>query len=233
LFRTIQQQYFPRFWDFYHIGMTPAAEVSPTLPVNKRNIFSAYRLTELPPRLVLQPSLLDTSRDDSNACVLPNHAFSCVIKTMGPEKQFYTPVTGVQVRLVPTKDNELLLQYDIPISTEYLSNPILVLPGSDPELPIEQEPDCKYVFTPRRFVATVTYGGNPQDAEITTLRKKLYDQVTKDGYKPVVDTSGRPKFFFTINSIKACYTDEGLGMAVYEWRPQFTNPNEIGIEIEI
>jgi hypothetical protein len=36
-----------------------------------------------------------------------------------------------------------------------------------------------------------------------------------------------------MNSIKACYTNEGLGMAVYEWRPQFTTPNEIGIELEL
>ena len=232
LFRTVQEQFFPRFWDFYHIGMTPVAEVSPTFPVAKQNPFSSYRILDVPPQVVLQPSQLDTNRDDANASILPNHAYSCVIRTMGPEKQFYTPVTGVQVRLLPSKDSKLLLQWSIPLSTEYLSNPVLVLPGPDPELPAALEPNCEYVFMPRRRVATISYGGNPQDPEISALRKKLFDQVAKDGYKPMMDASGRPIFFFTMNAIKACFSAEGLGMAVYEWRPQFSKPNEIGIELE-
>jgi hypothetical protein len=232
LLRTIQEQFFPRFWDLYHIGMTPVAEVSPTFPAPKLNPFSNYRILDVPPRVVLQPSQLDTNREDANASILPNHAYSCVIKTMGPEKQFYTPVSGVQVRLLPTKDSNLQLQWSIPISTEYLSNPVLVLPGPDPEVPETLKPTCEYSFKSRRRVATIAYGGSPQDPEITKLRKELYDQVTKDGYKPLMDSSGRPIFFFTMNAIKACYTDEGLGMAVYEWRPQLTKPNEIGIELE-
>jgi hypothetical protein len=232
LLRTIQKQFFPRFWDLYHIGMTPVAEVSPTFPVPKRNLFASYRILDIPPRVILQPSQFDTNREDANASILPNHAYSCVIKTMGPEKQFYTPVTGVQVRLLPTQDTKLQLQWSIPISTEYLSNPVLVLPGPDPEIPETLEPTCDYVFQSHRRVATIAYGGSPQDPEISKLRKELYDKVTQDGYKPLMDASGRPIFFFTTNAIKACYTDEGLGMAVYEWRPQFTKSNEIGIELE-
>lgn len=236
LLPTIQQQILPRFWDLYHIGMTPAAEVSPKLPSDnsKCGIFSSYTLAELPPRLVLRPTQLDLGgRDDSNAAIIPNHAFSCVIKTMGPTKQGFTPVTGVQVQLVPSGDgSQLKLQWSIPLATEYASNPILALPGSDPEMDVRADPACQYVFQPRRRVAYITYGGGPQDATIADVRKKLYEQVVQDGLKPILDATGRPQFFFAMNSVKACYTAQGLGMVVYEWRPQLTNPNDVGIELE-
>jgi len=106
-------------------------------------------------------------------------------------------------------------------------------------LPQEEEnddetTDCRYVFENRRRIATVRYGGDPQDEQIATVRQKLYEQVvTRDGQSPKLDENGRPIFFFVQNSVKACYTNEGLGMAVYEWRPQFTKPNEVGIELEV
>jgi hypothetical protein len=233
LLPTIQKQILPRLWDLYHIGMTPTAELSPKLNERAGGLFSGYTVAERPPRLVLQPTLLDLgSREDFNAGILPNHAFSCVIKTMGPTKQRFTPVTGVQVQLIPGNAG-LKLQWSIPIAVEYASNPVLVLPGSDHELDNRAAPACSYMLQPRRKVATVPYGGGPQDAAISDMRKKLYEQVVKDGLKPVLDSSGRPIFFFTMNSVKACYTEEGLGMAVYEWRPQFTQPNDVGIELEL
>jgi hypothetical protein len=44
--------------------------------------------------------------------------------------------------------------------------------------------------------------------------------------------TNRPIFFYINDVAKACYTQEGLGMAVYEWRPSFTQPNHIGLELE-
>ena len=169
---------------------------------------------------------------------------------MGPGKQFYTPATGVQVRLIPNNNNKQnqrrrQIQWNIPIATEYVSNPILQLPPqidtnncNDHEFTVDDidtlQPTCQYTYIPRRFVATIPYAGTPQDTDITKVRKQLYDQIIRDGYQPKMDQNNqRPMFFFTMNSIKACYTNEGLGMAVYEWRPQFTKPNEIGIELEI
>ncbi len=256
-FGGILRQYLPRFWDVYHIGMTAAAEVSPIISIGKKWttwLTSSYQLREIPPRIVVQASINDSDeRDDYNASILPNHAFTCVIKTMGPEKQFYTPTTGVQVRLIPRQDGDddqnrrrrLQIQWNIPIATEYVSNPILQMPPlvdasncDDHEFTIEDleqyQPTCQYTYVPRRFVATIPYAGKPQDSDITKVRKELYDQVIRDGYQPKMDPKNqRPIFFFTMNSVKACYTNEGLGMAVYEWRPQFTKPNEIGIELEI
>ena len=82
-------------------------------------------------------------------------------------------------------------------------------------------------------MATVAYGGNgPQDAEIANVRKRLYESVVKDGLQPKLDENGRPIFFFWQNGVKACYTEEGLGMAVYEWRPTFAKSDEVGIELE-
>jgi hypothetical protein len=246
LFTTILRQFFPRFWDVYHIGMTPAAEISPRIssPTNQRrrnNILATYEIKDIPPRVVMQPTIIDIDREDNNAATIPNHAFTCIIKTMGPEKQFYIPVTGVQVRIQPIESSnnnnqqqQLQIQWYIPIATEYVSNPILQLPNGDVEISVEQQPTCQYIYVPQRCIATIPYGGNPQDSEVTKIRKQLYDQVIKDGYIPKTDPrSKRPIFFFIMNSIKACYTNEGLGMAVYEWRPQFTKPNEIGIELEL
>jgi hypothetical protein len=170
LFGTIRKQFFPRFWDVYHIGMTPAAETLPTIPKQKRNIFSNYGTYEIPPRIMVQPTQTDSDREDCNASIVPNHAFTCIIKTMGPEKQFYTPVNGVQVRLMPNTNNngnrngELQIQWNVPIATEYISNPILQLPrngiydddddGNDDETEFESvdhnvPPQCRYAFVQR------------------------------------------------------------------------------------
>jgi hypothetical protein len=232
----------------YHIGMTPAAEILVPLYSSRPGgglWSSAYTLQEYAPRLVLQPSMLDWgSRDDGNAAVLPNHAFSCVISTMGPTKQRYTPVSGVQVQLLQgtagntataasaTSKSPLELQWQIPVATEYASNLVLSVPNVDSENERDQA-SCRYIYLPRRKVATVPYGGSPQDVGISEIRKRLYEQVVKDGLRPKLDEFGRPLFFFAMNSIKACYCENGLGMAVYEWRPQFTRPNEVGIELEL
>jgi Ni,Fe-hydrogenase I small subunit len=79
----------------------------------------------------------------------------------------------------------------------------------------------------------VPYGGFPQDPEVPGIRKKLYEQVMKDGLKPKLDENNRPQFFFRQNNVKACYTEGGLGMSVYEWRPKFVESNEVGIELEL
>ena len=98
----------------------------------------------------------------------------------------------------------------------------------------DSQRDCRLVFQPRRRIATIPYGGDPQDEEIAAVRQKLYEQVVvRDGHKPKTDTNGRPVFFFVQNAVKACYTEEGMGMVVYEWRPQFTQPSEVGIELEL
>ena len=77
------------------------------------------------------------------------------------------------------------------------------------------------------------FGGMPQDVEVAEVRKKLFDQVVKDGLRPKLD-NGKPMFFFLQNDAKACFTAEGgLGMAVYDWRPRFAESNEVGIELEL
>jgi hypothetical protein len=139
----------------------------------------------------------------------------------------------VEVQILPQRGGPLKLRWNVPVATEYLSNPVLTLPGPDWEQDEAARAACQYQWLPRRKVATVAYGGSPQDPAVTELRKKLYEQVTKDGLKPKVDDNGRPIFFFLQNAVKACYTQEGLGMAVYEWRPRFVKPNEVGIELEL
>ena len=229
---AISPQVSPRFWDFYHIGMTPSAELMPRLS-QKKGFLSDYNVFDIPSRLVTSPTVLDVGdRDDRNAQTVPNHAFSCVIKTMGPTKQRYVPTSPVQVQIVPGGER-LLLKWSIPLSVEFQSNPQLPLPGDDPEALPGSMPECGYEFQPRRRVATVKYGGNPQDVEVTEIRRKLYGAVVKDGLKPKLDESGRPQFFFLQNTVKACYTEGGLGMCVYEWRPDSVKPDEIGIELEL
>jgi hypothetical protein len=95
---------------------------------------------------------------------------------------------------------------------------------------------CNYSLRPNRLVATLPYGGNPQDEEVTQLRRQLYQEVVeRDGFRPKLDpVTNRPMFFFWMNDAKACFTREGgLGMAVYEWRADWAKSNEVGIELEL
>jgi hypothetical protein len=57
--------------------------------------------------------------------------------------------------------------------------------------------------------------------------------VVKDGLTPKLDPAGRPQFFFWSNNVKNCYTETGLGMAVYEYRGKWAKSNEVGIELEV
>ena len=230
---TIYPQLLPRFWDLFHIGMTPSAELCPLL--DQTPLFKSYKIYQIPPRLVYQPSILDDGdREDANAATLPNHCFCEVIKTMGPSRQRYIPTSPIEVQLLRSP----LLQttrivWTIPLSIELQTNPILPLPGVDEETLPEVMPETKYIYQERRKVATVPYGGYPQDLEVTALRKKLYDQVIKDGLTPKLDENARPQFFFRQHNVKACYTEGGLGMSVYEWRPKFIETNEVGMELEL
>lgn len=300
----------PRFWDVYHIGMTPCAELDarydalpPSLSFQlsslssetsqslsmtnqikqqqgKRRIFSEYNLAYLPPRLVTQPSFIDTNgRDGRAAQALPNHAFTTAIRTMGPRKDKFVPVSPVEVSISKVDDAVgSLVRWTIPVPPEFASNLVLPLPviGSNDDEDEDEDEDginyvppstltinsdgrpiftppatasrtnrpppippvelaCQYALRPTRFVATLPYSGNPQDEEVTAIRKRLYDMVVeRDGYKPKLDpVTKRPIFFYLMNDTKACFTRQGgLGMAVYEWRAKWSKSNEVGIELE-
>jgi hypothetical protein len=229
LLGTIASQVIPRFWDTYHIGMTPSAECMPKIAAPTPP-FSAYSVYEIMPRLVYTPSRLDTTnREDAYAEIIPNHAFTCLIKTMGPKRQRYIPTSPLEVRV---DRNPARIAWNIPIAVELCTNAVLPLPGEDPETRPEALPEVEYEFQPRRRVATIPYGGAPQDADVAEVRKQLYEKVVKDGFPPKLK-DGRPQFFFLQNNAKACYTDEGLGMGVYDWRPKSAKANEVGIELEL
>lgn len=245
LFACIRDQILPRFWDVYHIGMTPSAELSPTIPEKTSSLLSNYRLSRLPPRWYIQATMLDLgSREDANAAMVPNHAFGCVIKTMGPQKQRFVPTSPTQVQInllreTYNQQQQRQLQWLIPMSVEYIARKGQAMSLPIPDFYVEEtdnpecEPQCSFVWNGERRIATVAYGGGPQDADITDVRKRLYDKVISDGLRPKLDASGRPCFLFFQHTVKTCFTPEGLGMAVYEWRPQFIKPNEVGIELEV
>lgn len=226
----------PRFWDIYHFGMAPSAELSPL--ISKKGgggLFNRYSVSTMPPRLVYQPELLDLGeREDGAAGVVPNHAFCEYIKTAGPYRQRYVTTSPVEVQIVRSPNTKKpRLKFTLPISVEMQTNPTLPLPGDDPETSPEAEAKAEYTWQSARTVATVPYGGNPQDDKVVELRKQLYDAVVKDGLTPKTDSEGRPVFFFLSYDTKACYTAEsGLGMCVYEYRAQFMNSQRVGIELE-
>jgi hypothetical protein len=251
-----------------------------------RGLFSNYRLSYLPPRLVMVPSLVDANgRDGRAAQALPNHAFTTAIKTMGPNKERFVPVTPVEVSISKAMSDDdggegggSLVRWTVPVPPEFASRIALPLPaiGDDddddddddreggtgvesPPLAITasgrkrftppytpgrtnrpppippSSPSCEYALRPTRLVATLPYAGNPQDEDVTTLRRRLYSEaVERDGHVPKLDPdTGRPIFFFWMNDAKACFTRVGgLGMAVYEWRAGWSKSNEIGIELE-
>eukprot|EP00804_Cyclotella_cryptica_P013971 CCRYP_002493-RA/>CCRYP_002493-RA protein AED:0.26 eAED:0.26 QI:0/0/0/1/0/0.5/2/0/577 len=294
---SLSSQLPPRFWDMYHIGMTPSAELDPRythvasdglaydsskniVPSTrgKRGMFSSYRLSYLPSRIVTEPSLIDTNgRDVRMAQALPNHGFTTAIKTMGPNKESFVPVSPIEVSISKSTEGEgSLITWSVPLPPQFASRLVLPLPsmegeewGDDDDGDNEAEegptkelatanlngksplsfrrittprPDppkalkCNYALRPNRLVATLPYGGNPQDEEVTQLRRQLYQEVVeRDGFRPKLDpVTQRPIFFFWMNDAKACFTREGgLGMAVYEWRADWAKSNEVGIELEL
>eukprot|EP00559_Dactyliosolen_fragilissimus_P001757 CAMPEP_0184862506 /NCGR_PEP_ID=MMETSP0580-20130426/6962_1 /TAXON_ID=1118495 /ORGANISM="Dactyliosolen fragilissimus" /LENGTH=661 /DNA_ID=CAMNT_0027360409 /DNA_START=125 /DNA_END=2110 /DNA_ORIENTATION=+ len=274
IFNAINHQISPRFWDLYHISMTPSAELMPRLtpPPNAQTSITSkltnkYQIFQIPPRLVLRPSLLDikSTRDDREAQAIPNHAFTSIIRTSGPKTQRYITTGPVEVSISRTtshkntspaddasnpnlnkntntnRPSSSTISWNIPLPPEFVSySNTLPLPNTktdhDNDLgSITTNHKCNYEYQPTRLVATMKFGGNPQDEEVSKVRKELYELIIKEGRcKPKLDSTGRPCFFFLQNDAKACFTaDGGLGMAVYDWRPQFAKCNEIGIELEI
>jgi hypothetical protein len=236
LLSLLGDQITPRFWDWYHIGMTPSAEQVPRQIVAKIGGVTIYKI---PSQLVATPTVIETgTRENRHAQMVPNHAFTCIIRTMGTKKNSYVPTTPVEVQIgrnsmESDNDDRLLLSWSIPLSTQFQAvNENLRLPVEDNSEDVEGSfPTCDYNWLPRRQVATIKYGGNVQDPEISDIRKKLFEKVTKEGWKPKLDRNGKPKFFFWQNDVKACYIEDGLGMCVYEWRPKFADSNEVGIEL--
>ena len=73
LLSAIVPQVLPRFWDTYHIGMTPSAERTPQLSVSA-GLLKKYRLYEIMPRLVYHPTLVGYGQ--SRGCLCPSHSQS-------------------------------------------------------------------------------------------------------------------------------------------------------------
>jgi len=236
LLSLLGNQIIPRFWDWYHIGMTPSAEQMPRQIVAKSEGITVYKI---PPQLVAKPTIVETgTRENRHAQMVPNHTFTCIIRTMGAKKNNYVPTTPVEVQIGRNKgnnDDRLLLSWSIPLSTRFQAvNENLLLPLEDNPEDIEGSfPSCNYDWASLRQVATTKYGGNAQDPEISDIRKKLYENVIKKGLKPKFDEYGKPFFFFWQNDVKACYIEDGLGMCVYDWRPKFAQSNEVGIELTV
>jgi hypothetical protein len=239
LLSLLGDQITPRFWDWYHIGMTPSAEEMPRQVLAKKGGLTVYKI---PPQLVAAPTIIETgTRENRHAQMVPNHAFTCIIRTMGPKKNIFVPATPVEVQIgrnnkeSDNDDDRLLLSWSIPLSTQFQAvNENLLLPLEENLEDIKGSfPTCEYDWLPLRQVATIKYGGNVQDPEISDIRKKLYEQVIKQGWKPKIDQNGKPIFFFWQNDVKACYIEDGLGMCVYDWRPKFADSNEIGIELMV
>lgn len=283
---SLSSQLSPRFWDVYHIGMTPSSEIDPRFTQlsssqlafsssknikGKKGLLSSYKLSYLPSRLVTEPSLIDTNgRSGRTAQALPNHGFTTAIKTMGPNKESFTPVTPIEVSISKAEGFEgSLVKWTVPVPPEFASKAVLPLPLTEscvddeeeeedvnslataseqnkspyssrqPKIPPPKAPQslqCSYSLRPSRLVATLPYAGNPQDEAVTQLRRQLYQEVVeRDGFAPKLDpVTKRPIFFFWMNDSKACFTRAGgLGMAVYEWRGDWSKSNEVGIELEL
>jgi len=237
LLGRVRDQFIPRFFDFYHIGMSPSCELSPKFKQRSPNFFAPYSLHKVPPRLVYRPSLINAlDRDDGVAESLPNHGFTCAIKTVGPFRQRYVTASPMEVQIQPDVNiqGKNRITWTLPLTVEVQTNQQQPLPGYDEETNPDWFPTSRYEFMSERLVATLPYGGLAQDEEIADLRKRLYEAVIKDGFKPKLDeTSGRPIFFFWEQRMKMCYiSDGGLGMAIHHWRPRFVATNAVGIELE-
>jgi len=140
---ALLSQLAPRFWDVYHIGMTPPAEIDPRFDVpitsnglatktsGNKSIFSQYKLSYLPPRLMTEPSLLDTNgRTGRTAQALPNHGFTTAIQTMGRWRTKFVPVSPVEVAISKVGDRDASeVKWSIPVPPEFASRAVLPLPA--------------------------------------------------------------------------------------------------------
>jgi hypothetical protein len=235
---SLVRQILPRFWDMYHVGMTPSAEVSPAWE-RKLGLVQNFLLYQVPSRWMWAPTLVDRGeREDGNASFLPNHAFTTAIRTMGPKKDEYIPTLPTQVEVQASQEGANLVTWKVPLAVNFQAQsewPLMNERDEDDEdaTVTQEDVDGTYVWQPARQVASLPTGiANPQDAGISDLRKRLYERVLSAGLKPALDASGRPRFFFWSSATKTCYTEAGLGMAVYEWRPGFAQSNEVGMELE-
>lgn len=194
---SVGTQLTPRFWDLYHIAMTPSAELMPRLH-NKSggDLLSGiglgikYNLYQIPPRLVLRPTMVDIEgREAREAEAVPNHAFTSIIRTTGRTGQRFISASPLEVSIRRKPRSEVyntndddnqkvpVIEWSIPLPPEFLSyDRALPLPSLDPsdlakDFESDEEyrayaPTCSYVHRPLRQVATVAYGGSPQDADV-------------------------------------------------------------------
>lgn len=242
LMGNLVRQILPRFWDVYHIGMTPTAEMSPAWERRQGFLPQNFVLYDVPARWVWTPTLVDRgNREDGNASFLPNHAFTTAIRTMGPSKDTYVPTTPTQIDIQPSPNGPNTIQWKVPLTVQLQAQREWPLfqqsnePGNESSSLSSSFEDSSgsYVWQPARRVATLPTGiPRPQDEGITELRKRLYESVTAAGLKPKLDKNGRPLFFFWSAATKTCFTEKGLGMTVYEWRPEFAQSNHVGMELE-
>jgi len=142
---SLTSQLPPRFWDVYHIGMSPSAELDPrlsamspsqlTMSRGNKGLLSSYNLSYLPPRLVTEPSLVDTNgRVGRTAQALPNHGFTTAIKTMGPNKEAFVPVSPIEVSISKVEGQDgSLIKWTVPVPPEFASKAVLPLPIIDDE----------------------------------------------------------------------------------------------------
>eukprot|EP00977_Amphora_coffeiformis_P016983 scaffold5383_cov222-Amphora_coffeaeformis.AAC.24 len=235
LLASLGRQIVPRFWDVYHIGMTPTAELSPAWE-RRQGLVQNFVLYDVPSRWVWAPTLLDRgNREDANASFLPNHAFTTAIRTMGPKKDNYVPTSPTQIDIAPSKIGNRVT-WKIPLTVELQAQdewPLFQSDADDEQQDGTEDASGSYAWQPARRVATIPTGiARSQDEGVTDLRKRLYDLVTSAGLKPKLDGNGRPCFFFWSATTKTCFTDQGLGMSVYEWRPKFAQSNYVGLELE-
>eukprot|EP00957_Ditylum_brightwellii_P131567 10034119-Ditylum_brightwellii.AAC.1 len=86
--------------------MAPDVEKSPLLPPSKASagFLAPYELYKLPPYLYCATTLPSSKCEYCEADVIPNHAFVTAIKTMGPNRQMYTPVSPIQVSINCAKE---------------------------------------------------------------------------------------------------------------------------------
>jgi len=241
LLANLATQLIPRFWDLYHIGMTPSAELIPKVPptssTQSKSFFASYDIQEIPSRLVYKPTLIDASgRMERQAQALPNHAFTTIIRTAGTKKHKFVPTSPVEVsleRIQGEKKNRITWTLGVPPRlSSLLDLPLPVV--EDPEGDTPEGAAAVYEYQSRRRVATIPFGGSPQDVDVDKVRKKLYEEVVRDGWRVKCSkNTERPMFFFWSNDVKACFTEKGLGMAVYVWSPKWAKCNSVGIELEM
>lgn len=247
LLGVVIPQTIPRFWDVWHLYMTPPAE-KPLYRV-LRKYSGGLELREYFPRLVLEAQAIDSRPNQQFTDfvgTIPPSVFTDELQLAGKSEYRETYVTTSPLEIAvesydwtpppeakkdttePIPSKRVLWTMPMP-SHLGLSTSKLPVPISEPNH--EEGEKGRHVVQGKRLVAVRTFKGTPQNEQYKNARKDLLALVKKEGLETVRTSKGRSRVWVYRNDMKLGFNLQGhLSIAHWEQK-MYTDNNEIAVEV--